>query len=171
MLAVNISNRFARRKAWLALIALAIVTVALVAVPVFIIRPFTSQSEPGLALSYSLRRWAPLMTLVAFAAGLSLVVGLWRGSQRWVAKALSFVVLIPMLAAVWFSRQNHFEWIFNPLPNASYAKTLDAQFVADSDIVMAVESNEEAAAYPVRLMAYHHLVHDVVGGNPVVATY
>jgi hypothetical protein len=26
-------------------------------------------------------------------------------------------------------------------------------------------------AYPVRLMAYHHLVQDVVGGTPLVATY
>jgi len=26
-------------------------------------------------------------------------------------------------------------------------------------------------AYPVRLMAYHHVVPDVVGGVPIVATY
>jgi hypothetical protein len=36
---------------------------------------------------------------------------------------------------------------------------------------MAVESNGEAAAYPIRLMAYHHLVQDVIGGTPIVATY
>ena len=29
----------------------------------------------------------------------------------------------------------------------------------------------EAAAYPIRQMAYHHLVHDTVGGVPVVVTY
>ena len=61
--------------------------------------------------------------------------------------------------------------MFHPLANATYAKISDAGFVADTDIVMAVESNGEAAAYPVRQMAYHHLVQDVVGGTPIVATY
>ena len=61
--------------------------------------------------------------------------------------------------------------MFNPLANAAYAKTSEAGFVADNDIVMAVEINGEAAAYPIRQMAYHHLVEDVVGGTPIVATY
>ncbi len=43
--------------------------------------------------------------------------------------------------------------------------------LTDTDMVLAVEINGEAVAYPVRLMAYHHLVHDVVGGTPIVATY
>jgi hypothetical protein len=43
--------------------------------------------------------------------------------------------------------------------------------VGEDDIVLAVKINGESAAYPVRLMAYHHLVEDVVGGTPIVATY
>jgi hypothetical protein len=81
------------------------------------------------------------------------------------------IVLVPLLASTWFARQNHFEWMFNPLANAAYAKTTEAGFVDDAGIVMAVESNGEAVAYPVRLMAYHHLVEDTVGGTPIVATY
>ena len=71
----------------------------------------------------------------------------------------------------WFARQNHFEWMFNPLPHSSYAKVTDASFVSDSDMVLAVTINGESAAYPVRLMAYHHVVQDQVGGTPIVATY
>ena len=81
------------------------------------------------------------------------------------------MALIPMFAATWFARQNHFEWMFNPLPNPAYAKSNDAAFVGDSDMVMAVENQGEAVAYPIRLMAYHHLVQDTVGGTPLVATY
>jgi hypothetical protein len=84
---------------------------------------------------------------------------------------LLVVIVIPLLAATWFARQNHFEWMFNPLTNATYAKASAAQFVNDGDIVMTVEKNGEAAAYPIRLMAYHHLVQDTVGGTPIVATY
>jgi hypothetical protein len=36
---------------------------------------------------------------------------------------------------------------------------------------MAVKINGEAAAYPIRQMAYHHLVQDSVGGMHIVATY
>src|SRR6185436_18859964 len=69
------------------------------------------------------------------------------------------------------ARQNHFEWMFNPLANAGYVKANEAAFVSDADIVMAVDSNGEAAAYPIRQMAYHHLDQDTVGGTPIVATY
>jgi hypothetical protein len=31
--------------------------------------------------------------------------------------------------------------------------------------------NGDAVAYPVRQMAYHHLLNDAVGGVPVVSTY
>ena len=61
--------------------------------------------------------------------------------------------------------------MFHPLANAAYVKANDASFVTDADIVLAVENNGEAVAYPVRLMAYHHLVQDTVGGVPLVATY
>ena len=36
---------------------------------------------------------------------------------------------------------------------------------------MAVEAEGDAVAYPVRQMAYHHLVNDDVGTLPVVSTY
>ena len=140
-------------------------------VPVWLIQPFRPQSQQGVELSYALRRWSPAGTLVAVAAALMLIVWLWRESRRWWSKAILIIVLIPLLAAAWFARQNHFEWMFNPLANAAYAQASEAGFVGDNDMVMAIENNGEAVAYPVRLMAYHHLVQDVVGGSPIVATY
>ena len=72
----------------------------------------------------------------------------------------------------WFARQNHFEWMFNPLRNPAYASTTAATtFVDPADMVIAVELRGDAVAYPVRQMAYHHLLNDEVGGVPVVSTY
>ena len=167
----NTTSFLPRKGAWVFLLVIALVALAIVIVPVWIIQPFKPQSARGLEVSYALRRWSPWVTLVALAFGLFLVLRLWRGSQRWWKKVLPVLVLVPLLAAVWFARQNHFEWMFNPLANATYAKISEAGFVADEDIVLAVEINGEAAAYPVRLMAYHHLVQDIVGGTPIVATY
>jgi len=160
-----------RRAAWMTLLGIILVALAVVVAPVWIIQPFKPQSARGVEVSYVLRRWSPLVTLIAAMGGVMLAVWLWRSSRRWWKKALLVIVMIPLLAVTWFARQNHFEWMFNPLANAAYAKTSEASFVDDADIVMAVESNGEAAAYPVRLMAYHHVVQDTVGGTPIVATY
>jgi Protein of unknown function (DUF3179) len=95
---------------------------------------------------------------------------LWRGS-RWPGRLAMPALLAPLLAVTWFTQQNHFEWMFNPLLNANYARAGEADFVADGDMVMAVDINRDAVAFPVRQMAYHHVVNDVVGGKPITATY
>jgi uncharacterized SAM-binding protein YcdF (DUF218 family) len=162
---------FKSKVAWLILILIALVAFAMVALPVWMIQPFRPQSQRGLEISYALRRWSPMLTIISLALVVMLLLWLWRVSRGWWRKALLVVIVIPLLAATWFARQNHFEWMFNPLANATYAKASAAQFVNDGDIVMTVEKNGEAAAYPIRLMAYHHLVQDTVGGTPIVATY
>lgn len=171
MVTQNTAPHPSRKAAWIGLLVILLFALAIVAVPVWIIQPFKPQTTRGVEVSYALRRWSPLVTLLSLAGAFFLVTWLWRGSRRWWKKALLVIVLIPLLASTWFARQNHFEWMFNPLANAAYAKTSDAGFVDGADIVMAVEIKGESAAYPVRLMAYHHVVQDVVGGTPIVATY
>jgi len=97
------------------------------------------------------------------------VIWLFPDARRWWRKAALVVIVLPLLAATWFARQNHFEWMFHPLARTVYAKTSDAGFVEDTDMVLAVENKGEAVAYPVRQMAYHHLVADIVGGAGRVA--
>lgn len=160
-----------RRTAWLALVVMSVGVLAVVAAPVWIIQPFKPQTDRGLAVSYALTRWSPVLTLSALVISSALVLWLWSGSRRWIARIVLAILLLPVLAAVWFARQNHFEWMFNPLTNSAYAKANDAPFAGDQDMVLAVENNGESVAYPVRLMAYHHVVGDTVGGTPIVATY
>jgi len=167
----NANLAFGRRTAWMALLLLVLIGLVIVIIPVWIVQPFKPQTHAGLKLSYALRSWSPLVTIIAAAAALVLVVSLFPRARRWWRKAALVVIVLPLLVAAWFARQNHFEWMFHPLAQTAYAKTTDAAFVADSDIVLAVENKGEAVAYPVRQMAYHHLVHDVVGGTPIVATY
>ncbi len=164
----KLKNR--RRFAWAVLTILVLTVLSAVIIPVGLIMPFRSQSQRGLALAFGLRRWSPSLTLVAAVIAIALVVWLWSNS-RWWRKAVLVVALIPIFSAAWFARQNHFEWMFNPLPNPAYAKITEANFVGDSDMLLAVENRGEAVAYPIRLMAYHHLVQDTVGGTPIVATY
>ena len=162
---------FRRLVFWVILPGLVLLSLAFVAIPVFLIQPFRPQTQRGMEISYLLRQWAPLVTVIVFAVAAALVVWLWTRARRWWRKALMVLVLLLLLPPAWFARQNHFEWMFNPLRQSAYVKSAEATFVRDADMVLAVKINNEAAAYPVRLMAYHHLVQDVVGGTPICATY
>ncbi len=160
-----------RRTAWITLLLLTILAVSVVLVPAWIIQPFRPQSQTGVALAFAMRRWSPLLTVIALVLALVLVMFLWRGTRSWWRKVALVLIVLPLPAATWLARQNHFEWMFRPLPNAAYARASEVVFLGNSDMVIAIESNGDAAAYPVRLMAYHHLVQDRVGGTPIVATY
>ena len=160
-----------RRLIWPALLGLLVFSIAFVAIPVFLIQPFRPQTQRALEISYLLRSWSPLATAIMLLAALALVIWQWRQARRWWRKTLLVILLLLSIVPVWFARQNHFEWMFNPLHNSAYVKVADAAFVRDSDMVLAVKINNEAVAYPVRLMAYHHVVADTVGGTPICATY
>jgi hypothetical protein len=122
-------------------------------------------------VSYLLKRWSPVATLTFAIVVSAAALYLWRGARRWWRKGALVAATIITVAAAWFAGQNHFEWMFNPLQNTSFVNASDADFVADDDQVLSVGINGDAAAYPIRQIAYHHIVQDVVGGVPLVATY
>jgi hypothetical protein len=160
-----------RKAAWTLLFLVVLAALAMVAIPVWIIQPFEAETPRGLAVAYSLKRWSPLVTLAIAVMAFALMLWLWRGAKRWWRKTGLIMAMLFALLAAWFARQNHFEWIFKPISEVAYSQTGEAGFVDDDDKVLAVEINGEAAAYPIRQMAYHHIVNDVVGGVPITATY
>ena len=155
---------------WLILLVLVIAVLAIVLTPVFQIMPFKVQTPRIMGISYAMRRWSPLLTVLASLFMVTLTIVLWPGARWWSRTAL-VILLLPALGATWFARQNHFEWMFKPLPNPAYVKSNDASFRNDADRVMVVTIGEESVAYPIRIMAYHHLVADTVGDTAIVATY
>lgn len=161
----------ARRKlVWLTLFVLAAIVLALVLTPVFLIMPFKAQTPRIMEVAYVMRRWSPLITVVASLLILTLTIRLWLGG-RWWSRIVLVILLVPVFAATWLARQNHFEWMFNPLPNPAYAKAAEVTFINEDDRVMSIAIGGESVAYPIRLMGYHHVVQDTVGGTAIVATY
>ena len=155
---------------WLGLLAILMIGLIVVIAPIWIIMPFKAQTQRGLEVSYWMRRISPVLKIIAAGIFILTAVWLWRAT-RWFGKVLLVLLAIPLFAATWMARQNHFEWMFRPHANVAFARAPEASYVGDNDMVLAVKSNGEAVAYPVRLMAYHHVVQDVVGGVPIVATY
>ncbi len=156
---------------WLACAAAVLGALALVAAPVILLQPFRPQTPFGVAIAFELRGAAPAATLVLFVLAAAIAVPLARRARGgWPRSALAALVVLAA-AAAWFARQNHFEWMFRPIPDPSYARVAAVSTVEDNDMVIAVSVGGDAVAYPVREMAYHHLLNDVVGGRPVVSTY
>jgi hypothetical protein len=155
---------------WLALVCVVVGAFLWVFIPVWTIQPFKAQTPDGLNLSYALRSWSRVVTPVALALSVLLAFVLWRGTRRFLRVAL-VLLLVPVVAAAWFARQNHFEWMFKPLERSAFAAADKVDFVGDEEMVLAVEVNGDAVAFPIRQLAYHHVVQETIGGQPVVATY
>lgn len=165
------SVKFSYKTAWLFLLLITAIVVAIVFTPVWFIKPFSPQTEKQLAISYFLKSWSPILTIVFSIAAIGLAVVAWKKSKRWYSKIPLIVPLLVIFVFTWFARQNHFEWMFNPLKDARFAKVSETDFLTDDEMVLAVKINNDAVAFPVRQMAYHHIAQDVVGGTPITATY
>jgi hypothetical protein len=159
-----------RRLCGVLLFLIVLGAIALVAVPVWLIRPFSPQTPEGLALAFGLRRWAPIATAIFLLGGLALAFFLWRGG-RWWSRALAVLAIVPLAGAAWMARVNLFEKMFSPMASTRFVPASEARWVEEDDPVLAVERGGDAVAYPVRQVAYHHIVEDAVGGVPVAATY
>src|SRR6267154_2419885 len=115
-------SRLGSRLIWPALFILLLLSIAFVAVPVFLIQPFRPQTQRALEISYLLRTWSPLATFIISLAAFTLTVWKWKHIHRSWRKALLVIILLLSIVPAWFARQNHFEWMFNPLRSSSYVK-------------------------------------------------
>lgn len=158
-----------RRFLWICVSVAALAGTAAFFIPAFIIRPFTYQSPRGLLLAMATRQRAPLISLVCAVATLLLVAALWRGSSKWPKVTLGTMLGLVTFAAV-MSRLNYFEWMFHPVNSARFEAESASKLDKD-EMIMAVRFGPDARAYPIREMAYHHILNDVVGGIPIAVTY
>ena len=154
---------------WAAFLAFVIAGIGLFLVPAFIIRPFKYQSPTALHIALVFRQFAAAGTIVAACAVFAVMWLLWGSAGRSQRAAMMLAGAL-VLAAATMARMNYFEWMFHPVAQPGFLKADDVKLDA-SEMVLALDFNGEARAYPIREMAYHHIVNDEVGGVPVAVTY
>lgn len=154
---------------WVALSAFTLAGFGSFFFPAFIIRPFRYQSPRALYWAMAIRQRAPIISLVCAIACVLLVMVLWQMSDKWRKGVLSAVMLLVTAAAV-MSRLNYFEWMFHPVDAAQFEAESSSKLGA-KEMILAVRYGDEARAYPISQMAYHHILNDVVGGVPIAVTY
>ena len=60
---------------------------------------------------------------------------------------------------------------FVPLDSPLLLGSDEADYLPDEELVLGLHWSGHARAYPIRMMTYHHIVNDVVGGRPLLITY
>ena len=157
------------RWAWFGFFLGALVCVGLFFIPAVIIRPFAHQAPRALVVAMAIRSRAPWGTLLAALGCVWLLLRIWGGANWWRRTVLVVGMVLVVFSAT-MARMNYFEWMFHPVASPGFeaeaASKLDAK-----EMILAVRLGNDARAYPIREMAYHHIVNDEVGGMPIAATY
>lgn len=58
-----------------------------------------------------------------------------------------------------------------PIDDPRFIPVADAAEIASNEPVISLSINGEARAYPIRILIWHEIVNDIVGGVPVAVTY
>jgi len=145
------------------------VTVGLFFIPAYIIQPFKYESPRGLFMAMAIKQQSPWLALLTAAGTLLATLTLWRRISAWKRIFLVLGMVLASAAAV-MARVDYFEWMFHPVATPGFA-SIEKTSLDPSEMMMAVRFGNDARAYPIREMAYHHIVNDVVGGVPIAVTY
>ena len=58
-----------------------------------------------------------------------------------------------------------------PIDHPRFVPAADVRFLAPAEPVLSVEIHGHAKAYPLRVMVWHEIVNDTLGGTPITVTY
>jgi len=154
----------------LILLACLALSLACVLYPIYVIRPFRAQGARELAAALVVSRYRGMVTVIAAIAALAALAAYWPSQPvRWRRILAAAVAGLVCVFAV-LARINVFELMFHPIDHASFAAAAKSK-LDGGEKVIAVVVNGQARAYPIRGMAYHHIINDEVGKTAIVATY
>lgn len=140
------------------------------AYPLYVIRPFRHQGAAELRLALEALRFRPIAMIVAVALAAIAGIQCWRTVHgRW-RRALAVTAGAAVLGFAALSRINVYELMFHPVDRPQFVAA-GATKLDGSEKVLAIHVGDEARAYPVRSISYHHVVNDRLGGVPIAATY
>ena len=141
-----------------------------VAYPVYVIHPFRSQGARELQVALFLIRYRGGVELAAALTALIAGLGHWRAHRGVWRKLGSAALTFGVLVCAALSRVNLYEKLFHPIANPSFTAAGESKLDGDEKVI-AIAVGGAARAYPVRIISYHHIVNDFLGGVPVAATY
>jgi len=135
---------------------------------VYFIMPMPgSQQMNSIDAAYLLHTWRWPLRILFW--GMVVIGGLFvfSGKLKWLCAAL-------LLLAAGITYATNFEMAADTMfyqPSAVIQHNAASNKVDMDRLVIGVERNGEAKAYPIQYIGYHHQVRDMLGGKPIMVTY
>jgi hypothetical protein len=134
--------------------------------------PEVVHTADDIAAAHRLFQIVPVLSLVLAVVGTVLTARSWRKHSERLYRAVSVLPLIALIVGAIVAQGTVVEMMmFSPVDEAQFATVANVSFLEPDHLVLGVSIGGEAKAYPVGMMAYHHIVNDRLAGEPYVATY
>ncbi len=143
---------------------------ALLIYPIYVIRPFRAQGPRELLLALAVMRYRPEGMVLVVALALAAAAWYWRSERRRSRRFAAAAGVLAVGAAALLARVNVYELMFHPIERATFSP-VESSKLGSGEKVISIRVGDEARAYPIRGMSYHHIVNDRLGGVPIAATY
>jgi hypothetical protein len=140
------------------------------AYPIYVIRPFRHQGSKELAVALAVLRFRPILEVILVIIAAALAVLVWQQSSGLMRRSVAVFSALLVVIFAFFSRVNVYELMFHPMDRPSFSPVSQTKLDGNEGVI-AVHIGRSARAYPIRSLSYHHIVNDLLGGMPIVATY
>lgn len=135
----------------------------------YVIRPFRPQGPYEFPLAMAVRQAGPIVSAICVVFAVLVLIRAWPRVRAGSRAVLTLCSLLAIAGAA-LARINIFEIMFHPYASPAF-EAADAATLDSDDLVLSVTIGGQTHAYPIRAIGYHHIVNDMVGGQPVAATY
>ena len=138
---------------------------------VYFIMPFPgSQRSDTIQVAYFLNNYIWLFRAAGLILFVPAMLYVFCNSSWWKKIFLAFFVLLYATIFYFFNFKFLADKMFYQPKNKILASVTDNK-VDSTKLIIGVNINGQAKAYPIEIIAYHHQVQDTIGGEPVMVTY
>ncbi|MGX5856616.1 DUF3179 domain-containing (seleno)protein [Dyadobacter jiangsuensis] len=135
---------------------------------VYFIMPMPgSQRMNSIDAAYILHTWRWPLRILFWAMIVAGGFAVFSAKRKWLP-----AILVLLAAGIIYA--TNFEMAADTMfyqPSQVIQHNAASNKVAMDRLVIGVEANGEAKAYPIQYIGYHHQVRDVLGGKPIMVTY
>lgn len=138
---------------------------------VYFIMPFPgSQESDTVDIAYWLNNNITWIRILGFIIIAYPLVFVFRHGKRWKKLFLSMGLILYAVIFYMFNFRFLADKMFYQ-PKTKTFTTAENNKVPNEKLVLGIAVNNEAKAYPIQLIGYHHQVRDSINGKPVMVTY
>jgi hypothetical protein len=138
---------------------------------VYFIMPFPgSQQADSIDWAYFIEKYKWVLRIIGLLLAAGPVYRIFSRKKLLPVILLSLVIVLYGIIFFFFNYRFEADKMFYQ-PGTKYFSGEKGNTIDRNKLVIGIEINGEARAYPIQLIGYHHQVRDTVGNTPVMITY